>query len=68
MVIYYKIYENFVEEIDAIDNGVDQYDGEPKYKVTTNLSSRVSRINPLWTDEDKNETVTYKTTSQELVN
>ena len=28
--LYGKIYENFVEEIDAIDNGINQYDGEAR--------------------------------------
>ena len=28
--IYDKIYENFVQEIDAIDNGISQCDGEPR--------------------------------------
>lgn len=28
--IYDKVYEHFVEEIDAIDNGVNQFDGEPR--------------------------------------
>lgn len=28
--IYDKVYDNFVEEIDAIDNGVNQFDGEPR--------------------------------------
>lgn len=32
-LIYAKVYENFVQEIDAIDNGVDQYDGEPRYFI-----------------------------------
>lgn len=30
-VVYDKVYENFVEEIDAIDNGINQYDGEPRW-------------------------------------
>ena len=31
-VLYKCMYENFVEEIDAIDNGVSQYEeGTPKY-------------------------------------
>ncbi len=30
-LIYAKVYENFVQEIDAIDNGVDQFEGEPRY-------------------------------------
>lgn len=28
--IYDKIYETFVEEVDAIDNGISQCDGEPR--------------------------------------
>lgn len=32
-LIYEKVYENFVQEIDAIDNGVDQFDGEPRYII-----------------------------------
>ena len=28
--IYTKVYENFIEEIDAVDNGIDQYDGTPR--------------------------------------
>jgi len=49
-IIYDKIYENFIEEIDAIDNGINQYDGDARYKVSTSLSSRVSRLNPKWND------------------
>ena len=29
--IYNKIYENFIQEIDAIDNGISQSDEEPRY-------------------------------------
>lgn len=54
-VIYSKLYEGFIEEVDAVDNGIDQYDGEPKYHVSTTLGARVSRMNPSWTDEDYNE-------------
>lgn len=28
--IYDKVYENFIEEIDAIDNGIDQTDSVPR--------------------------------------
>lgn len=48
--IYDKVYENFIQEIDAIDNGISQCDEEPRYSITTNLSSRVSRLNPRWND------------------
>jgi len=54
-LIYSKVYENFVEEIDAIDNGVNISDGELRYKINSNLSSRVSRINPNWNDANPDE-------------
>nr|XP_060618823.1 MYG1 exonuclease [Anolis sagrei ordinatus] len=52
-VLYDKVYENFVEEIDAIDNGISQWDGEPRYAMTTNLSARVGYLNPRWNDKDQ---------------
>jgi uncharacterized UPF0160 family protein len=50
--VYDRVYEHFVEGIDGIDNGVDQYptDIRPKYKVSTDLSSRVGYLNPAWND------------------
>ncbi|XP_072104692.1 MYG1 exonuclease isoform X1 [Mobula birostris] len=48
-----KVYENFVEEIDAVDNGIAQYEGEPRYTITTNLSCRVSHLNPPWNAENQ---------------
>lgn len=47
-VIYKKVYQNFIEEIDAIDNGVPIASEEPRYKIRTHLSSRVARLNPEW--------------------
>ena len=29
-LLYSKMYDNFIEEIDGIDNGISQYDGEPR--------------------------------------
>lgn len=47
--IYNFIYEGFVEEIDAIDNGVPMYsEGKPTYKINTHLSARIHRLNPEW--------------------
>lgn len=41
------MYENFVKEIDAIDNGVAMVPGvEPAYKIDTGISSRVARLVP----------------------
>nr|XP_046478794.1 MYG1 protein C27H6.8 isoform X1 [Neodiprion pinetum] len=46
--IFKKVYETFMQEIDAIDNGVPMFDGEPSYYISTNLSKRVARLNPTW--------------------
>lgn len=37
-----------MEEVDAVDNGISQYDGEARYTVSTTLSARVSHLNPWW--------------------
>ncbi|BFZ04100.1 hypothetical protein BsWGS_07139 [Bradybaena similaris] len=57
--IYDKVYENFIEEIDAIDNGIDQTDSVPRYRITTNLSSRVNALNPKWNDKETDETTQF---------
>ncbi|XP_074990143.1 MYG1 exonuclease [Calonectris borealis] len=51
--LYDKLYENFVEEIDAIDNGIAQAEGEPRYALTTTLSARVGHLNPRWNDPEQ---------------
>ncbi|BAT78876.1 hypothetical protein LR48_Vigan04g082900 [Vigna angularis] len=53
--LYPAIYRNFVEAIDAVDNGVNQYDlnESPKYVVNTCLSSRIKRLNLNWMDSDQ---------------
>jgi hypothetical protein len=47
---YLNNLQEFIEGIDAIDNGISQYPAElkPAYKVRTDLSSRVSWLNPPW--------------------
>ncbi|KAM6294442.1 LOW QUALITY PROTEIN: MYG1 exonuclease [Aegotheles albertisi] len=51
--LYDKLYENFVEEIDAIDNGIAQAEGEPRYALSTTLSARVGHLNPRWNDPEQ---------------
>lgn len=48
--IFVKIYQSFIQEIDGIDNGVPQFDGEPHYRINTHLSNRVKTFNPGWMD------------------
>lgn len=48
-LVYTKMYNRFMEAIDAIDTGVEQA-SELVYKDCTGLSSRVSRLNPRWNE------------------
>lgn len=57
---YLKVYKDFMEHVDAIDNGVSVCpSGEPKYHISTTLSNRVGQFNPAWnapqTSEIQNE-------------
>lgn len=48
LLVYKKVYENFIREIDAIDNGVQICDGEPRYQITSHLSARIGHLYPSW--------------------
>lgn len=48
---FLQIYRNFINELDAIDNGVPMFEGgEPRYKISTHLSARIGKLNPSWQD------------------
>lgn len=47
-LMFEKIYQSFVQEIDGIDNGVSQFPAEPIYEINTHLSARVGRFNAQW--------------------
>ncbi|KAK9708495.1 hypothetical protein K7432_009604 [Basidiobolus ranarum] len=53
-ILYQKMYKNFVEALDGIDNGISQYpqDIAPKYEEKTGLAARVGRLNPWWNQTD----------------
>ncbi|ESR52483.1 metal-dependent protein hydrolase [Citrus sinensis] len=53
--LFLAVYKNFMEAIDAIDNGINQYDTDkpPRYVNNTNLSSRVGKLNLDWTEPDQ---------------
>lgn len=57
--VYQKIYRDFIEGIDGIDNGVSQYpkDAKKAYSVGTDLSSRVGHLNPMWNEPSDDSTV-----------
>lgn len=50
--VYLKVYDSFVEAVDAIDNGIAQYDTDapPRYDNGTGLGSRVGRMNASWNE------------------
>ncbi|KAK6775755.1 hypothetical protein RDI58_026756 [Solanum bulbocastanum] len=53
--LFLAVYKSFMEAIDAIDNGINQYDTDqpPRYVNNTHLSSRVGRFNLDWTEPDQ---------------
>ncbi|GAA96063.1 uncharacterized protein L969DRAFT_87222 [Mixia osmundae IAM 14324] len=59
--LYPKVYEDFVEGLDGIDNGINQYeavlggDVRSNYRNFTGLSSRISRLNPSWNETSNND-------------
>jgi uncharacterized UPF0160 family protein len=58
-IIYDRVYEHFIEALDAIDNGISQYPTEitPNYVITTDLSHRVSYLNPQWNEPSSSNDV-----------
>ena len=50
-ILHERMYDNFVEEIDGVDNGIDPYSGEANYAVTTTISKRVKRLLISWNEE-----------------
>ncbi|KAK9867644.1 hypothetical protein WJX84_000102 [Apatococcus fuscideae] len=60
--IYLAVYRNFVEAVDAVDNGINQWDTTepPKYLSKTSLSSRVGALNPVWNEPQSSEILDSK--------
>ncbi|KAH8102640.1 GAMM1 protein [Cristinia sonorae] len=50
--LWLKLYKEFIEAIDAIDNGISQYpaDQQARYRSRTDISSRVGHLNPAWNE------------------
>ena len=53
-VVFDRVYQSFILEVDAIDNGV-PVASEPAYDISTDLSSRVSHLMPTWNEESSDE-------------
>ncbi|KYQ92577.1 hypothetical protein DLAC_11659 [Tieghemostelium lacteum] len=61
-IIYHKLYDAFIEELDGVDNGVERYpsDIKPKYQSNSGISARVGHLNPLWNEPQDEETITKR--------
>ncbi|KAH8114584.1 GAMM1 protein [Phellopilus nigrolimitatus] len=75
-LLWLKLYKEFVEAIDGIDNGVSQYpkDTLARYRSRTDLSSRIAWLNPAWNESADSERVdalfskASKMTGEEFIN
>ena len=45
--VYQKVYKKLILEVDALDNSVSEAE-TMRYYITTNLGSRIARMNPEW--------------------
>lgn len=55
--VYIKVYNQFMETIDAIDTGVEMLpsDVQMVYRDNTGLSSRISRLNARWNENNSGD-------------
>lgn len=53
-VIHDKMYGDLFQALDAVDNGISQYnsDAPERYRENTTLPARVAWLNPSWKDEN----------------
>lgn len=54
-LLYDRLYKGFVEHVDGIDNGVEEFGGDNitrNYHVPTTLSNRIGRLGPRWNDAE----------------
>lgn len=56
-LLWLAVYKHFMEAVDAIDNGVNQWEGDapPRYINSTHLSARVGALNPTWHQDQSDE-------------
>ncbi|ELU42329.1 GAMM1 protein [Rhizoctonia solani AG-1 IA] len=66
--LWLKLYGDFIEAIDGIDNGVLQYPSEisPAYRSRTDISSRVGHLNPRWNESVDSDGVDVSYMTSEL--
>lgn len=59
--VYGKVYDAFVEAVDAVDNGIARFESEKpaRYDSSTDLSSRVARLNSEWWEKDPDQDANF---------
>ena len=60
--IFDRIYKQFIEAFDGIDNGIDRYpkDVKSKYNDYTNISSLIGGMNGTWVEPEDQQDVRFK--------
>ncbi|KAK4050322.1 hypothetical protein OIO90_005115 [Microbotryomycetes sp. JL221] len=58
--LYLKMYADFVEAFDGIDNGISAQQGPSLYKSKTDISSRIGYLNPRWNEPSNDEILDQK--------
>ncbi|KAK4050957.1 hypothetical protein OIV83_003086 [Microbotryomycetes sp. JL201] len=53
--LYLKMYADFVEAFDGIDNGISAQQGPALYKSRTDISSRIGHLNPRWNEPSNDQ-------------
>lgn len=54
-IVWAELYDCFMEGIDGIDNGIEVSDGPLRYKISSDLSNRVARLNARWNEKSNPE-------------
>lgn len=60
--VYLHVYDSFVEEVDAIDNGIERFESNKpaRYHASTSLSSRVARLNADWFEKEPDQDANFQ--------
>jgi uncharacterized UPF0160 family protein len=55
--VYFKVYDSFVEAVDAVDNGIARFvtTEPPRYDSSTDIGARVGRMNASWNESATSE-------------
>ncbi|KAI6223658.1 hypothetical protein M3Y99_01440400 [Aphelenchoides fujianensis] len=60
LALYFeRMYRNFIEAVDAVDNGIKQHADEPRYATPVSLQSLVKELNPAWNEEAREPDVQF---------